>query len=113
MPLYDSTSITLHLKTHSIPKFRFQKILDENSTIFAHEINKLQHQILEALHIKIQKPRINRYNLENSDNVLKCFYLSIFFLIIYISWYYLSVLGFFLFSSISVLYMQATPDDGQ
>ena len=35
---------------------KFQKILVENTTIIAHEINKLQQQILEALHIK-QHPR--------------------------------------------------------
>ena len=28
-------------------------------------------QILEALHIKTKKPRINKINFENSDNVLK------------------------------------------
>ena len=46
------TSIALHLKTHSIPKSKFQKILVENTTIIAHKIHKLQLQILEALHIK-------------------------------------------------------------
>ena len=34
--------------------------------------NKLQPQILEALLIKSRKPRINRINIENSNNVLKC-----------------------------------------
>ena len=52
MHLNDSSSIALHLKTHSIPKSKFRKILTENTTIIAHEINKLQLQILEALHIK-------------------------------------------------------------
>ena len=36
-----SNSIALHLKTHSIPKSKFQKILIENITIIAYEINKL------------------------------------------------------------------------
>ena len=36
-----SSTIFLHLKTHSIPKFKFQKILVENTTMIAHEINKL------------------------------------------------------------------------
>ena len=49
------SSIALHLKTHSIPKSKFQKILAENTTIIACEINKLQLQILEALHIKTKK----------------------------------------------------------
>ena len=50
----DSSSIALYLKTHSIPKSRFRKILVENTTITAHEIGKLQLQILEALHIKTE-----------------------------------------------------------
>ena len=73
MHLSDSSSIALHLKTHSIPKSKFQKILVENTTIMAYKINKLQLQILEALHIKAKKPRINRINFENSKNILKCF----------------------------------------
>ena len=58
MHLNDSSSIDLHLKTLSIPKSKFRKILLENSTIIAHEINKLRQQILEALHIKTQKKSI-------------------------------------------------------
>ena len=42
----------LHLKTHSIPKSKFRKILVANTTIIAHEIDKLRLQISEALHIK-------------------------------------------------------------
>ena len=38
----------------------------------AREIKKLQVQILEALHIKIKKTKINRINFKNSDNILKC-----------------------------------------
>ena len=41
MHLNDSSSIALHLKTHSIPKSKFGKILVENTTIIAHKINKL------------------------------------------------------------------------
>ena len=33
MHLNDSSSIALHLKTHSIPKSKFRKILVENTTI--------------------------------------------------------------------------------
>ena len=59
MHLNDSSSIALHLKTHSIPKFNFRKILVENTTI-ADEINKLRPQIQEALHInKKKKMKIN------------------------------------------------------
>ena len=58
MYLNDSSSIPLHLKTHSIPKSKFRKILVENTTIIAHEIDKLRLQILEALHIKTKKPKI-------------------------------------------------------
>ena len=47
--LNDASSITLHLKTHSIAESRFRKFLIENITIIAHEINKLRLQILEAL----------------------------------------------------------------
>ena len=49
--------IALHFKTHSIPKSKFRKILVENTTITAHEIIKLQLQILEALHIKTNKKK--------------------------------------------------------
>ena len=52
MHLNDSCSIALHLKTHSILKPKFRKILVENTTIMAYEINKLRLQILEALHLK-------------------------------------------------------------
>ena len=72
MHLNDSSSIALHLKTHSISKSKFQKILVENTTIIAHKIGKLKLQILDALHIKTKKPKINRINFENSNNVLKC-----------------------------------------
>ena len=77
MHLNDSSSIDLHLKTHSIPKSKFRKILVENTTINAKEINKLRQQILEALHKetnkkKKQQHKINGINFENSDSVLKC-----------------------------------------
>ena len=70
--------IQASLKTYSIPKSKFRKILIENITIKAHEINKLQLQILEALHVKTKRPKIDRINFENSDNVLKCLYLLLF-----------------------------------
>ena len=41
MHLNDSSSRVLHLKTHSIPKSKFRKILVENTTIIAHEIDNL------------------------------------------------------------------------
>ena len=72
MHLNDSSSIALHLKTHSIPKSKSWKILVENATIIAPEIDKLRLQILEALYIKTKKPKINRINFENNNNVLKC-----------------------------------------
>ena len=52
MHLNDSSSIASHLNTHSIPKYKFRKILVEKTTIIAHEINKVRQQILEALHKK-------------------------------------------------------------
>ena len=55
MRLKDLSSIALHLKTHSIPKSKAQKILLENTIIIAFKIIKLQLQILEALHIKAKK----------------------------------------------------------
>ena len=64
MRLNDSSSIALHLKIHSIPKSKFQKILVENTILIAHKINKLQLQILEALHIKTKKPSINKNYLK-------------------------------------------------
>ena len=41
MHFNDSSSVALHLKTHSVPKSKFQKILVENTIIIAHEIDKL------------------------------------------------------------------------
>ena len=78
MHLNDFSSIALHLKLHSIPKSKLQKILIENTTIIAHEIDKLWLQILEALHIKTKKPKINRINFENSDNEKKKKILKVF-----------------------------------
>ena len=73
MLLTDSSSIALHLETHSIPKSKFRKILVENTTIIAYEIDKLRLQILEALHIKTKnKNKIKRIDFENSGNVMKC-----------------------------------------
>ena len=61
----DSSSIALHLKTHFIPKSKFRKILVENTTILAHEIDKQRLQILEARHIKAKK------KLESIESILK------------------------------------------
>ena len=58
MHLNDSNSIALHLKTHSIPKSKFLKIFVENTIIVAHEINKLQLQILKAVHIKTKNLKL-------------------------------------------------------
>ena len=74
MHLNDSGSIFLHLKSQSLPKSKFRKILVENTTIITYEIIKPRLQIVEALHIKTTKK--NRINFENSDNVLK--YLRVF-----------------------------------
>ena len=71
MHLNDSSSIALHLKTHSIPKSKFRKILVENTSIIAYEIDKLRLQILEDLNIETKTPKINRINFENSDNVFE------------------------------------------
>ena len=46
---------------------KFRKILIENTIIIAPEINILQLEILEALHMKTK----NRIDFENIDNVLK------------------------------------------
>ena len=52
MQFNDSSSLALHLKTHSIPKSKFRKILVENTSVIAHRIDKLQLQIKEALQKK-------------------------------------------------------------
>ena len=64
MHLNVSSSIALHFKTYSIPKSKFRKILVENTIIIAHEIDKLQLQILEAQHIKTK-------NLKSVELILK------------------------------------------
>ena len=56
----DSSSIALHLKTHSILKSKFRKILFENTTIIAQEIP-------EALHMKIN-PRSPIYKNKTKNN---------------------------------------------
>ena len=60
----DSSSIALHLKTHSIPKSKFWKILVENTIIIAHKIDKLRLKIQEALLIKTK-------NLKSIELILK------------------------------------------
>ena len=65
MHLNDSNTKALHLKIHSIPKSKFQKILVENTTKIAHKINKLWLQILEALHIETKNP------LKSKESILK------------------------------------------
>ena len=45
----------------------------------AHEINKLQQQILEALHIKTKKPKMNRINLKIATMFLNAFSFLCFF----------------------------------
>ena len=71
MHLNDSSSVAEHLKSHSLPKYKFRKILVENTTMVARKINNPWLQILEVLHIKTIKPKFNRINFKNSDNVLK------------------------------------------
>ena len=85
MNLNDSSSIALHLKIHSVPESKFQKILVENTYIIAHVINKLRLQILEDQHIKLNK------KIESLELILKIarkFWnaFSLFFLIFYFSW---------------------------
>ena len=55
MHLNDSSSIALHVKTHSIPKSKSRKFLFENTTIITHEIDKLRLQILEAIYIYMKQ----------------------------------------------------------
>ena len=71
MYLNDSSSIALHLKSHSLLKYKFRKILVENPVI-ALKIIKPRQKIIEALHIKTKKNRIDRITFENNDNVLNC-----------------------------------------
>ena len=61
MHLNDSSSIALHLKTYSIPKSKFWKILVENNTIIAHEINK----------IRLQSPTYEKKKIELIELTLK------------------------------------------
>ena len=77
--IVNAPSVIKHLKTHSISKSKFRKILVENTAIIAPEINKLWLKILKALYIKTKNPKINRINFENSNNVLKCLQFFFFF----------------------------------
>ena len=58
MHLNDSSSMAFHLKNLSIPKPKFWKILVENTTLIAHEIDKFQIQIVEAQHIKTKNLKL-------------------------------------------------------
>ena len=53
--------------------------LSSSFSLKIHKINKLRLQILEALHIKMIKPRINIISFENSNNILKGLFLKKFF----------------------------------
>ena len=53
MHLNDSSSIALHLKTRSLLKSKFRKIVVKNITIITPEINQLRLQILETLQEKL------------------------------------------------------------
>ena len=89
MHLNDVCFTALYLKKHSIPKSRFRKFLVENTIIIVHEINKLQLQVLEPLHIKIKKThKIKRNTFEKSSNVFKYlfFYIQYFLIIFHNRW---------------------------
>ena len=67
MHLNDPRTIAFQLKNNSIPNC--WNILVENTTIIAHEIDKLRLQILEAVHIKAPPPKktkINRIHFEKA-----------------------------------------------
>ena len=106
MHLNDSSSMALHLKTHSIPKSKFWKILVEKTTTIAQEMNKLRQQILEALHCKKEKKK--RESTELISKIATMFWnaLRFFFYVFYSSWWYFidSILLFFQFISISVFW---------
>ena len=72
MHLSDNSSIAQHLKKHSYPKTEFQKILTEN-TILEQQNSKQKLMNLEALHIKMKRPKLNRINFESRTNILECF----------------------------------------
>ena len=57
MHLNNSSSIAFYCKNDSIPKFKFQKIIVENTAMIAHEIDKLRLQTIEALHKTKKKPK--------------------------------------------------------
>ena len=69
MHLNDSSYISLHLKTYSIPKSKFRKILLENTTIIVLEIIKLRLQILEALHIKAKNKKKKKSKKQKTKNL--------------------------------------------
>ena len=70
MLLSDTSSIAQHLKKHSCPTTELRKILTKN-TILEHQNNKQKLEIIEALHIRNIRPKLNRINFETSANVLK------------------------------------------
>ena len=62
MHLSNKIPIAQHLKKHSCPTTEWQKILTENTKILEHQNNKQKLQILEALHIRKNQPKLNRIN---------------------------------------------------
>ena len=87
MHLNDSNSIALHLKTHSIPKSKFRKVLVENTSIISHEIDKLRLHIVEAVHIKAKKNFKQLKTATMSWNALRIFfYIPYFLIVFYFHW---------------------------
>ena len=66
--------------------FIIYKDIYENTTILAHEIDKLRLQILEALHIKIKTLKSIELILKIVVKFWNAFSFLLFFLIFHISW---------------------------
>ena len=71
MYLFYTSSIVQHRQKHSSLKTEFWKILIENTAVLEQQNNKQKLQILEALHIRKKRPKLNWINFESRTIVLK------------------------------------------
>ena len=69
MQFNNFSSIALHIKTHSIPKFKFRKTLFEDTTIIAYEIKfSYDYKFLESCLWEQQKTKQNKKTNYNQEN---------------------------------------------
>ena len=80
-----SSSIAFHLKNHSVPKLKFRKIPVENTSIIAHEIDKVRQQIQVAQLLK-QTKKLLELILKIATMFWNAFSFSPYYYVFYFRW---------------------------